>query len=203
MNTTSNSTDSKSKLITGIFWRKNLWNGAATIPVILAFQNDTLELQDATSTIFSVPISTVTANISIFGTLTVIVGDKKYDFVGSGAALSKSFTSAQQAQIEQQNLVVSDMLVKVGTAGVMTGTIVSNIANTGAGVATQAVGAGAMAASFFIGLGAIKKWKELFIEHNLLTKGSKNSRRSVAIIFIGIFVVVFVITGVLSARYGK
>ena len=135
------------------------------------------------------------------GTLTVMIGDKKYDFVGSGASLSKSFTSAQQAQIEQQSLVVSDGLVKAGTVGVVAGTIVGNVANAGAGFATQAVGTGAMAVSYFIGLGAIKKWQALFIERKLLTKGSKNSRRSVAFIFIGIFVVVLIIVGILSTLY--
>lgn len=190
-------------LVTGVYWRKNLWNGAATVPVILAHQDGVLEMRDESSTIFSHPLSSVRAKISLWGTLTITVGDEKYDFVGSGAALSRRFSPDQQAHIESQNLTVATDLVKGGTVGAVAGTVIGAATTAGAGVAAQAAGVGAMVAGYFVGLEAIKKWQSFFIERKLLTKGNYTSRRSVALIMISIFVVVFAIVGVLSALYDK
>jgi len=195
------------RLITGIYWRKNLWNGAATIPVILGFENDQLALKDGETVVFTAPISTVKAKVTLWGTLVVLVDGKKYDFVGAGSGISRTFTAEQQAEVNQQSMTLPTTLTKAGLVTGLAGSIGRNLAGSTAGSAVgsagQIAGGAAMAAGYLIGLGGIKKWQAVFAERNLLSKGSKHVRRNVVLLLLAVVLGTIILSGVFSVITGR
>lgn len=152
-----------SPLITGMYWRKNLWNGAATVPVLLGFENGTLTLEDAKTTVFAAPITTVSARLTAWKTLVITVDGTKYDFVGTGSSISSGFTAEQRAKLAAQSMSAPG-LGQVGGAAAGAGVVLGQVADAGLGAATQAAGAGASVVGFLIGAKAMGKWKELFTQ---------------------------------------
>jgi len=195
------------RLITGMYWRKNLWNGAATIPVILGFEDEQLVLKDGETIVFATPISTVKAKVTLWGTLVLVVDGKKYDFVGVGSGISRTFTAEQQAEINQQSMTLPTTLAKAGLVTGVAGSIGRNLAGNSAGSAVgsagQIVGGVAVAAGYLIGLNGIKKWQALFAERGLLSKGSKHVQRNVVLLLLAIFFGTIILSGVFSALTGK
>ena len=195
------------QLITGMYWRKSLWNGAATIPVILGFQNEQLVLKDGDTVVFMVPISTVKAKLTIWGTLVLNIDGKKYDFVGVGSGISRTFTAEQQAEINQQNMTLPTTLAKAGLVTGLAGSIGRNLAGNSAGSAVgtagQVAGGVAMAAGYLIGLNGIKRWRALFAERNLLSKGSKHVQRNVFLLLLAIFFGTIILSSVFSVLTGR
>ena len=195
------------QLITGMYWRKNLWNGAATVPTILGFQDEQLVLKDGETIVFAVPISTVKAKVTLWGTLVLTIDGKKYDFVGTGSGVSRNFTPEQQAEINQQNMTLPTTLAKAGLVTGLAGSIGRNLAGNAAGSAVgsaaQITGGVAAAAGYLIGLGGIKKWQVLFAERNLLTKGSKHVRRNVVLLLLAVFFGTIILSGVFSVLTGR
>lgn len=195
------------QLITGIYWRKNLWNGAATIPVILGFENEQLVLKDGETVIFMVPISTIKAKVTLWGTLVLLVDGKKYDFVGVGSGISRNFTAEQQAEVSQQSMTLPTTLAQAGLVTGLAGSVGRNLAANSAGSAVgsagQIAGGVAVAAGYLIGLNGIKKWQALFAERNLLSKGSKHLRRNVVLLLLAVFFGTIILSGVFSVLTGR
>lgn len=108
---------SERSIKSGLYWRKSLWNGAATVPVVLTAEpatnanggsRGTLTMRDADGRGFSVDADRVTATWSRFGTMTLTVDGTRYDVVGAGSRISKSFSPEQRAELEQAATVASD-----------------------------------------------------------------------------------------------
>ena len=195
------------RLITGIYWRKSLWNGAATIPVILGFENDQLVLKDGETVVFAAPISTVKAKVTLWGTLVLFVDGKKYDFVGTGSGISRTFSAEQQAEINDQSMTLPTTLTKAGLVTGLAGSVGRNLAGNSAGstvgAAGQIAGGAAMAAGYLIGLNGIKKWQALFAERNLLSKGSKHVQRNVVLLMLAIFFGTIILSSIFSVLTEK
>ena len=188
---TSQPTAPESKLISGIYWRKSLWNGAATVPVILALEDGALVLKTNNATVFAAPITAVKAKFTAWGTMLITVEGKQYDFVGTGATFSKAFSDEQKAQISQQSL--TSTLSSAGGFAAAAGAAINP--------AVQVAGASAMVTGYFIGLGALQKWNEIFQQYGVASVRGKNASRNATILVIGIIVVVFVATSVLSVMF--
>jgi len=210
MNTTPSATpdtpsnDSINTLVTGLYWRKNLWNGAATVPAILSFENEAVTMTDKKAQVFSVPLSSIQARITLLGTLILTVEGKQYAFVGAGSGISSQFSAEQQATLMSTTANDATNTVKAGTVGAVGGGVVGAIAGETAGAATSVAGAGLMAAGYFVGLGAIKKWQELLLQKGIIdAKDRSKIGRNAAIFFIILVVAVFGITAVLSAVFDK
>ena len=101
----------------GLYWRKSRWNGAACVPVVLTAEpvpgspgegRGTLTMRDGDGQGFSADASQVAAKWSPFGTMTLTVDGTRYDVVGAGSGISKPFTPAQRAELEQAEVVASD-----------------------------------------------------------------------------------------------
>ena len=198
------STDSINSLVTGLYWRKNLWNGAATVPAILSFENEAVTMTDKKAQIFSVPLSSIQARITLLGTLILTVEGKQYAFVGTGSGISSQFSAEQQATLLGAGQNDATNLTKTGTVGAAGGGVVGAIAGQSAGAATSIAGAGLMAAGYFVGLGAIKKWQELLVQKGIIdAKDRSKIGRNAAIFFVVLVVVVFGATAILSALFDK
>jgi hypothetical protein len=68
----------------------------------------TLTMRDGDGKGFSVDASRIAAKWSPFGTMTLTVDGTRYDIVGAGSGISKPFTPAQRAELEQAEVVASD-----------------------------------------------------------------------------------------------
>lgn len=182
-------------LTTGIYYRKNLWNGSATVPVILKLDKGILSANTANNQIFSSLIENVSARFTVWGTMLIVVDDKQYDFTGVGAATSPSFTAAMLQEIDETKDKSGTTLARIGVglygAGAVTGL-----------AAGQVAGAGAMMAGYFSGLGALKIWQNVFTVADVTNpKSVKNFKKSAAIIIIAIIVLVFIITAIASSQF--
>lgn len=144
------STDFKS----GLYWRKNLWNGAATVPAILSLENGFVTLRTAVEHVFTEPVQNISAKFTMWGTMILTTPKGKYDITGSGASISPSFTQEMNQELgDAKN--TTGLLSRAGLIGV------------GAGAAFDAAGAsalggGAAALGFAKGVKAIKLWKPVF-----------------------------------------
>ena len=197
-------TENTTSLVTGLYWRKNLWNGAATVPVILTFQDGHVTMSDKKAEIFNVPINEIKGRITLLGTLILTIGDKHYDFVGTGSGISSQFSPEQQAVLLGSNQNGATNATKAGTIGAAGNGVIGAVAGQAAGAATSVAGAGLMAAGYFVGLGAIKKWQELLIEKGVIdAKNRSKVGRNAAIFFVVLVVVVFAATAILSAVFDK
>jgi len=182
-------------LTTGIYWRQNLWNGAATVPAILKLENGVLSARSAKQQIFSADIELVSVRFSAFGTMLITVDGKQYDFTGVGASISPTVTPEMIKEVEDAQGVSATTVTRIGAAlygaGVVTGV-----------AAGQVAGASAMTAAYFSGLNAFKIWRDVFTAAGVINaKSVKNFKKTAAIIFIAIIVVVFVLVAVLSTIF--
>lgn len=179
-------------LTTGIYWRQNLWNGAATVPAILKLENGVLSARSAKKEIFSADIKLVSVRFSAFGTMLISVDGKQYDFTAVGSGVSPAFTDEMVQEVEAKTVESNTTVTRIGA--------LLNIAGAATGVAGgQVAGASAMGAAYFSGLNAFKVWRDVFTAAGVIgAKSVKNFKKSAAIIFISIVVVVFVLVAVLS-----
>lgn len=147
-------TQDKPAFKSGFYWRKNLWNGADCVPVILSHQDGFLWMRTATETVFSVPVSSVKAKFTIWGTMILNTPAGKYDITGSGASISPSFTPDMNAELADEKNTTG-VLTQMGLIGVGAGAVFDA---AGASV----LGAGAATLGFAKGVKAIKLWKPVF-----------------------------------------
>jgi len=182
-------------LTTGIYWRQNLWNGAATVPAILKLENGVLSARSAKQEIFSTDIEQVSVRFSAFGTMLITVNGKQYDFTAVGAGVSPTFTAEMVQEVEAKSVESNTTLTRIGA--------LLNVGGAATGVAGgQVAGATAMSAAYFSGLNAFKVWRDVFTAAGVISaKSVKNFKKSAAIIFISIVVVVFVVAAILSTVF--
>lgn len=192
-------------LVTGIYWRKNLWNGAATVPVVFSLKNDVLQAKTKKEVLFEVPVSDISTSFSMWGTMSIFIGDKKYDFTGVGSGISGAFSAEQQKEIESSATNIPTNAVKAGAAGAIGGSVLQNVADAGAaGGVAQAAGVAGMTAGYFMGLDAIQKWQTVFTQVGVVSdKKTKNFKRSTALILGAIIVGVFIVVMVASLLTNK
>lgn len=148
-------------IVTGLYWRKSLWNGFASVPVILRLDGDLLTLKTTKNTVFQVQISETRCRFSVFGTMIVTVNGEDYAFVTAGAAVSKSFSKEQLAELsgsKARDVTNADAAVRVGTAVTTLG-------------AAGAVGAPLAAAAYAASTTEnISTWTNVFQSRHLLAE---------------------------------
>jgi hypothetical protein len=82
-----------------MYWRKSKLLGWLCPTGILTFESGRLRFVTENETVFDSPASAVSALFSGWGTLTITVEGKSYDFVGSGGGMAGSFSAAQKSEI--------------------------------------------------------------------------------------------------------
>jgi len=182
-------------LTTGIYWRQNLWNGAATVPAILKLKNGVLSARSAKADIFSADIELVSVRFSAFGTMLITVDGKQYDFTAVGSGVSPAFTAEMVEEVEAKSVESNTTLTRIGA--------ILNVGGAATGIAGgQVAGAATMSAAYFSGLNAFKVWRDVFTAAGVISaKSVKNFKKTAAIIFISIFIVVFVLVAIFSAIF--
>jgi len=180
-------------LTTGIYWRQNLWNGAATVPAILKLENGVLSAHSAKVQIFSADIELTSVRFTAFGTMLISVDGKQYDFTAVGSGVSPAFTAEMIQEVEAKTVESNTTINRIGTVLYAAG----GVTGVGAG---QVAGAATMGAAYFSGLSAFKVWRDVFTAAGVISKKSvKNFKKPAAIIFIAIVVVVIALVGILTA----
>jgi len=142
----------------GIYWRQSLWNGAKTVPSILAIDGDILSLKSDQQTAFEASVSTVKVKFTRFGTLVIQVNGKKYDVTGVGAAISRPFTEEQKEELANRNAGTAQNFVAGGLGVNSFGVGAGGVAGTGFAI----VGAVQSVAGFAMGVKELNKWKPIF-----------------------------------------
>jgi hypothetical protein len=189
-----------------IYWRKSPVNGAKCVPSILKLdENGLLTLEDDKAQAFSVPLSEVTASFSSWGTMTLNVGGRKYDFVGTPAPLSPTPSSKLTNQVDPTQQQVANGNQTVSTAGgaLTAGGAGAAVAGSAAGAVGVVAGNVMMQYAYYKGLDAIKRWESTFMSAGLVKK--KRSMRTlmyvtiaVAFIFIGLPLLIALITALFN-----
>jgi hypothetical protein len=141
-----------------LYWRKNVWNGSACVPVILTLEDDTLMMKDDKEVVvFQAPISQVSKRFTQWGTMILEVGSKKYDIVGMPAQTSPAITDAQKAELSglsdgsQGEGLMDSKPVTLGSA-----------ATDGVGGAAQTITRAASSTiAYYRGLATMSEWKAL------------------------------------------
>ena len=193
-----------------LYWRKSLINGAKCVPAVLTLEADgDLILVDNDSQVFSTQISSVKTKFSAWGTMTLTVDGKKYDFVGMPAPLSPAVSpqlSAEMNETEQaaakrnQSMTTGGAGLTVGGVGVGIAGRAMNVAGASvAGAAGTVAGAAMGQYVYFSGLKTIKRWESTFVEAGLIAKKRK-MRAMIYFIFGIIFVFVLLFLAGLSQR---
>lgn len=141
-----------------LYWRKNLWNGAACVPIILALEGNVLSMKTADdAVVFKVTVDQLSVQFTGWGTMVLNVAGEKYDIVGMPAADSPAISDLQKKELSS--------LISVNAAGglhdaqpaVLGGTIASTTGPTGSSV----VGAAISTTVYYRGLTSIRQWKSL------------------------------------------
>lgn len=140
-----------------LYWRKNLWNGSACVPVIVTLEAGTLTMKSADDTvIFSESLEQVTPRFTGWGTMILTVKDQKYDIVGMPAADSPAVSDLQKAELSgltTDSGAAKDRDVQPVALGAAAASAV--------GGAAAVVGAAASTATYYRGLTSIREWKSL------------------------------------------
>jgi hypothetical protein len=154
------------RFTSGVYWRRSRWNGRKCDPVILTVDQGRLRMSTADAVVFDVPCTSVTARFSRAWTMMLTVEGTRYDFVGQGSGISKSFTPAQLDEIRAAHANAAGRDRSGGTAAAATGAAGLGAATGDPGV--QAVGgafavAGLAQAAFEFGTlrAVIRPWREV------------------------------------------
>lgn len=144
----------------GIYWRKSLWNGAKTVPSILAINGDTLSLKSDRETAFEVPVQSAKVHYTKFGTMVIKADGKKFDITGVGAAISRPFTEQQKEELANKNVNTAQNLTAGGLGVNAFGVAAGGVGGAGMSIAgnIQSI------AGFAIGVKELNKWKPIFTE---------------------------------------
>lgn len=180
-----------------LYWRKNLWNGAQCVPVILQLDDDgqfTMRTADK-ATVFSVQLKEVQPRFTGWGTMILRISDKTYDLVGAGGTLSPSPAQWQLDTLRNPADAATSEGAIAGSAGVGAAELGSA---TGLGAAGTAAAVGGVAASqvaFHRGLSRMRDWQNIFSDAGLSFR--RSSMRYMAI-YVGVVVgllIVFALIG--------
>jgi hypothetical protein len=141
-----------------LYWRKNLWNGSACVPVILTLNDATLSMKTADDmVVFSEAVDQLSVKFTGWGTMVLTVADKKYDIVGMPAADSPAISDLQKAELSGLSSQAANDGVRDTQPAVLGGTIATAAGPSGASV----VGAAVSTAVYYKGLTSIREWKAL------------------------------------------
>lgn len=155
-NSTSSSDNSAYKSL--LYWRKNLWNGSACVPVILALENGVLSMKTSDDTVvFKESIDQVLVQFTGWGTMVLTVAGKKHDIVGMPAADSPAISELQKTELSGLTNQGASGGVRDTQPAVLGGTIATAAGPSGASV----VGAAVSTAVYYQGLTSIREWKAL------------------------------------------
>jgi len=180
-------------IVSGLYWRKSLWNGFACIPVILRLDGNFLTLKTTDKTEWRVFISDTKFRATAFGTMILTVNHRDYAFVATGAVVSKKFNEEQLAELNDANGRYDVGADAASSIGLGASTIGGVAAPVGVGQATIGY---ARATAANIGV-----WEESYRSLGLLSSPSKGQHASrnltllVAISFlVGILLLIIVIS---------
>lgn len=141
-----------------LYWRKNLWNSADCVPVIVTLNGDMLSMKQSDGVdVFNESLKNITVHFTGWGTMVLTITGKKYDIVGMPAATSPSISDSQKDEL--RGLSTDDKVVGVsdGQPVVMGGAVATATGNSGATI----VGAAASTVVYYKGLRSIRDWKAL------------------------------------------
>lgn len=172
-----------------LYWRKNLWNGSACVPVILMLENDVLGMKAADDTIvFSEPVEKVAVKFTGWGTMILTVQGQKYDFVGMPAADSPAVSDAQKVELSGLNFETGGAKAK-DAQPVILGSAAASAVGGGAAV----VGAAVSTVTYYRGLTSIREWKAL-----IGSQADQKKSMNYMTYFIGLVIIVVVIALILK-----
>lgn len=166
-----------------LYWRKNLWNGAACVPVILMLEDGVLTMKSADdTTVFNESLEKVAVNFTGWGTMVLTMQGKKYDIVGMPAADSPAISDLQKAELSGLKSEEGVAEVKDAQPVVLGGTAASATGNAGATV----VGAAISSAAYYRGLTSIREWKSLIGSQEDQKKSMSYMTYFIALVAIGL-----------------
>ncbi|WP_459714977.1 hypothetical protein [Actinophytocola sp. KF-1] len=84
----------------GLYWRKSKLNGRKCVPAILSVTGGRLRLSAVDGVAFDVPCAEARARFTVFSTMVLTAAGRRFDLVGTGAAMSPKFTTAQLAELD-------------------------------------------------------------------------------------------------------
>ena len=141
-----------------LYWRKNLWNGDACVPVILTLENKELSMRTGDdAVVFKASLEQAAVKFSGWGTMTIVVAGKKYDIVGMPAATSPAISDLQKAELNGLRSGSESSGVLDKQPAVLGGTIASTAGPAGATV----VGAAVSTTVYYRGLASLNEWRVL------------------------------------------
>ena len=187
-----------------LYWRKNLWNGAQCVPVLLQLDADgqfSMRTADET-TVFSVQLQEVQPRFTGWGTMILRINGKTYDLVGVGGTLSPSPAQWQLNALKDPADAASSEGAIAGSAGVGASELGSAVGLGAAGAAAAVGGAAASQVAFHQGLSRMRDWQNIFSEAGLSFR--RSSMRYMAI-YVGVIVgllIVFALIGFIRQAMG-
>jgi hypothetical protein len=185
MTTTIPSTADNSAYKSLLYWRKNLWNGAACVPVVLTLEDEVLSMRAADgTTVFSEARDKITVRFTGWGTMLLVVAGKKYDVVGMPAATSPAISDAQKAELS--GLTTEEARLEDKQPVVLGGAVATATGNSGATI----VGAAVSTAVYYRGLNSIREWKALIGSSSDQKKKLSNMTYFIAIMVVGLIIAI-------------
>jgi len=161
-------------LKSGMYWRKSQFFGWLCPTGILTLEDGRLRFVTAKETVFDSPVAAVAASFSGWGTLTLTVDGKSYDFVGSGGGMAGSFSAAQKAELAEAagrhtNPSVSAAGVGVSGAASIAGQVGVGAIDVAGKLLGSSIGAGVYAA----GVNILKQWPAVLESQGSSVKAKK------------------------------
>ncbi len=180
-----------------LYWRKNLWNAAQCVPVVLQLDADgqfSMRTADE-ATVFSVQIKEVQPRFTGWGTMILRIDGKTYDLVGTGGTLSPSPAQWQLNVLKSPADAASSGGAIAGSAGVGLSELGSATGLGAAGTVAAVGGAAASQVAFHRGLSRMRDWQNIFSEAGLSFR--RSSMRYMAI-YVGAVVGILVVLAVIG-----
>lgn len=183
----------------GMYWRKNLWNGSATVPVVLSLKDGMLSMMDREGKmVFSVPTATVNATFTAFGTIMLTCDGVRYAIVGRGSALSAGFSTVQKSAMGRPNHITD--MERVGAAGMAAGAVGELVHSTPLAAGSEAVATAALYGAVSKSDKLVTQWLKVFRMAGIASKGERpHEIRIVLIATLVVIVAIFIISGIMGA----
>jgi hypothetical protein len=164
-------------LKSGMYWRKSKLFGWLCPTGILTLESGRLRFVTEKETVFDSPASAVSASFSGWGTLTITVDGKSYDFIGSGGGMAGSFSAAQKSEIAAAagrftsgSLAAGAVATSAG-AGVIASSVGVRSIDVIGSLVGDSIGAGVYAS----GVNILKKWPAVLEAEGATVKAKKGN----------------------------
>lgn len=187
-----------------LYWRKNLWNAAQCVPVVLKLDADgrfSMRTADE-ATVFSVHITEVQPRFTGWGTMILKIGGITYDLVGMGGTISPRPAQWQLDALKNPAEAASSDGSIAGSAGVGAAQVGPAAGLGAAGAVGAVAGVAASQVAFHQGVSRMRDWQKVFTDAGLSFR--RNSMRFMAI-FVGVIVgllILFTIIGLIRQATG-